>query len=224
MRLELDHFFILVDQGAPQAEALEQLGLTEGTANRHPGQGTANRRYFFHNAFLELLWVDDASEAQSAATQRTGLWQRWSRRESGASPFGICFRPAPGETGALPFATWNYRPGYLPSPLSIQMSTRSEQHSEPLLFFIAFGRSAIDDEPARRQPLDHSAGLRRVTRLKLTLIQQGPLSQELQAIQKHCPQVEFATGNSHRLEVGFDHESKGWHHELVLLMPLVFSW
>lgn len=223
MRLELDHFFVMVDRGAPQAEALEQFGLVEGSPNRHPGQGTANRRYFFHNAFLELLWVEDAAEAQSAATQRTGLLQRWSGRESGACPFGICFRPAATETGELPFATWDYRPGYLPPPLAIQMSTRSEQPSEPLLFHIAFGRAAIDDDPARRQPLEHPSGLRRVTRLKLTIAQHGPLSQELQAIQQHCPQVEFATGKRPLLEVGFDDELKGCHHEFVLLMPLVFS-
>jgi len=223
MRLELDHFFILVDQGAPQAEALQDFGLIEGTPNRHPGQGTANRRFFFHNAFLELVWVDNAAEAQSAATERTGLWQRWSQRGHGACPFGVCFRPAPGETGELPLDTWDYRPGYLPSPLSIQMSTRSEQHCEPLLFYIAFGRSAVDDDPTRRQPLDHPSGLRRVTRLRLTLAQQGPLSQELQAIQQHCPEVEFATGNHYLLEVGFDHEPQGCHHEFVLLMPLIFS-
>ncbi len=47
MTIELDHFFILTDPGAPQAELLTEIGLVEGTPNDHPGQGTANRRFFF---------------------------------------------------------------------------------------------------------------------------------------------------------------------------------
>jgi hypothetical protein len=38
--------------------------LTEGTPNIHPGQGTANRRFFFRNAMLELLWVNDEQFVQ----------------------------------------------------------------------------------------------------------------------------------------------------------------
>jgi len=40
------------------------MGLTEGTRNDHPGQGTANRRFFFSNTALELLYVSDANEAE----------------------------------------------------------------------------------------------------------------------------------------------------------------
>jgi hypothetical protein len=28
----------------------------EDSSNTHPGQGTANRQFFFNNAYLELLW------------------------------------------------------------------------------------------------------------------------------------------------------------------------
>lgn len=48
----LDHIFICVQPGASEAEALIDFGLTEGSPNRHQGQGTANRRFFFRNAFL----------------------------------------------------------------------------------------------------------------------------------------------------------------------------
>ena len=45
--MHLDHIFIRARPGAPEAEALKAFGLTEGSPNRHPGQGTANRRFFF---------------------------------------------------------------------------------------------------------------------------------------------------------------------------------
>jgi hypothetical protein len=38
--------------------------MAEGEPNTHPGQGTACRRFFFRNAFLELVWVRDPAEAQ----------------------------------------------------------------------------------------------------------------------------------------------------------------
>jgi hypothetical protein len=70
--VELDHFFICTAAGAPEAERLIELGLTEGAPNTHPGQGTACRRFFFENAFLELVWVTDAAEAQSPAARGCG--------------------------------------------------------------------------------------------------------------------------------------------------------
>jgi hypothetical protein len=63
---ELDHVFICTTPGAPEAGLLKACGLTEGPGNVHPGQGGANRRFFFHNAMLELLWVHDPAQAQNA--------------------------------------------------------------------------------------------------------------------------------------------------------------
>ncbi len=61
----LDHVFVCTAVAAPEADRLVAFGLTEGTASSHPGQGTANRRFFFRNAVLELLWVHDEHEARS---------------------------------------------------------------------------------------------------------------------------------------------------------------
>ena len=65
MGYEIDHLFVLTEVGGPSAEALVRFGLTEGPPNRHEGQGTANRRFFFNNAMLELLWVESEDEARS---------------------------------------------------------------------------------------------------------------------------------------------------------------
>lgn len=64
---EVDHVIIFCDVGAPEADVLLARGLHEGPGNTHPGQGTANRRFFFPNVYLELLWVDHPAEAQSEA-------------------------------------------------------------------------------------------------------------------------------------------------------------
>jgi hypothetical protein len=42
MDCEIDHVFICVSAGAPEAQALVQFGLVEGSADRH--QGARNRQ------------------------------------------------------------------------------------------------------------------------------------------------------------------------------------
>ena len=112
MQIELDHLFVCTSVGAPEAERLVQFGLHEGPPNQHPGQGTACRRFSFANAMIELFWVSDAREAQSESTRRTLLWERWSGRQSDASPFGICVRPVRAQDAGSPFLAWEYRPAY----------------------------------------------------------------------------------------------------------------
>ena len=68
MSLRFDHVFVFVPPGAQAADLLVAAGLVEGPPNQHPGQGTANRRFFLANAMLELLWVHEA-DAADAATQ-----------------------------------------------------------------------------------------------------------------------------------------------------------
>lgn len=65
--LELDHIFIMCAAGAPEAVALARLGVNEGSGNTHPGQGTACRRFFFQNQYLELVCVCDPDEARNEA-------------------------------------------------------------------------------------------------------------------------------------------------------------
>jgi hypothetical protein len=66
---------------------------------------------------IELVWVDDAEEAQSECSRRTQLWERWSSRAGKASPFGICVRPVNPQNRESPFPAWKYRPSYFPDPL-----------------------------------------------------------------------------------------------------------
>src|SRR5687767_10602383 len=111
----LDHVFVCCSVGGAEAELLKRAGFTEGSPNAHPGQGTTCRRFFFANAYLELLWISDPEEARSETTAPTRLFERWRGRASETSPFGIAVRPVPSETAAPPpFESWAYAPPYLP--------------------------------------------------------------------------------------------------------------
>jgi hypothetical protein len=177
MALELDHVFICCSVGAPEGDALVRLGLKEGSSNTHPGQGTANRRFFFRNAFLELLWVSDPTEARSEQTSRTRLWERWSLRSSNACPLGIIFRPK-GATAAAPFATWVYRPSYLPAGLEIEFA-EGVPLDEPELVYLPFLHR---DGPPAHEPTDHALPIREVCGVTVGLPSAAGLSQPSQAV------------------------------------------
>ncbi len=224
MALEIDHLFIATAVGAPEAARLIEFGLLEGAPNTHPGQGTANRRFFFANAFLELVWVTDPAEAQSELVQRTGLWERLSGRAAGASPFGVGLRPAGQQGGPIPILTWEYRPPYLPDPLVIHMGENSEVAAEPLVFYIAFGRRSDSDHTERRQPLEHPAGLRAITRARISGPRHAAASATLRAAEAACPAVSFAIADEPILELGFDDETRGELADFRPALPLVFRW
>ncbi len=158
MPMEVDHAFVACAIGAPEADALLQLGFVEGSSNSHPGQGTANRRFFFENFMLELLWVADPAEARSERTQPTRLWDRWAHRKAGANPIGVVFRSSDGLLDSVPFKTWAYAPSYLSVGASIQIAEGTTLE-EPELFCLPFL-----DRAARRnsEPVAHALPIRRI--------------------------------------------------------------
>jgi hypothetical protein len=222
--VEVDHLFVWTDVGGAEAERLVASGLTEGAANTHPGQGTACRRFFFRNAYLELVWVQDPVEAQSAPCSPTRLWERWAGRRTVASPFGLGLRPArPGAgAGGVPFPAWEYRPAYLPAPLAIDVG-RDVPLSEPFWFHLGFGRRPDDPGWPTRQPLDHAAGLREVTGVRLA----GPGLGRPSAV--GCAVaglgvVMLADAAEHLAEVTFDGGGQGRVADFRPVLPLVFRW
>jgi hypothetical protein len=223
MTCEFDHLFICTDVGASVADRLVSFGLVEGSPNTHPGQGTANRRFFFHNTMLELLWVDDAQAARSAQIARTRLWERWMSRNDGACPFGICLRPATGEDDSVAFSSWAYHPPYLLPTVGIAVGTNSEILTEPMLFQTPFGQRP-DRYPAQKaQPLDHPVGFREITRVELVSPAANRPSQELQAL-VDTDRVELRLGEEYCVDLGFDGEVQRQHVDFRPELPLVLSW
>jgi hypothetical protein len=198
MALELDHVFICCSPGAPESDALVRLGLNEGSPNTHPGQGTANRRFFFRNAFLELLWVSEPAEARSEQTRRTRLWERWSQRSSSACPFGVVFRPKGANAATAPFATWSYRPNYLPSGVAIEFAEDVPLEEPELVYLPFLHRSG----PPAHEPTDHSLPIRHVCGVTVGLPSAAGLSQPSQAVLS-AGLVTYRFAAEHVLELTF---------------------
>lgn len=223
MTFEFDHLFICTDIGAREADRLVSIGLVEGTSNIHPGQGTANRRFFFHNAMLELLWVHSPEEAKSERIHLTRLWERWQNRNAGACPFGICLRSATGSIDTAAFSSWAYRPPYLPETMSIAVGCNSDVLTEPMLFQTPFGQRPDRYPAGKRQPLDHPIGLREITRVEFVSPAATHPSAELQAV-VDTNQVKLRTGADYCIELGFDREQQGQRIDFQPGLPLIVSW
>ncbi len=216
MNAELDHVFVYCSVGALEAAPLAQRGLVEGSPNTHPGQGTANRRFFFSNAYLELLWVSDPAVAQSEDVLPTQLWERWSRRDQGACPFGIVFRPRTDQTVGAPFPSWSYRPLYLPSGLAIEVG-RDLATSEPQLFYLPFARHR---DPTGREPTIHPAGIDRITGVSVT-IPPGNEPSETLARALGAGLLTIRRGPRYLLELGFEGDGRS-ALDLRPALPLLF--
>lgn len=215
VRIELDHLFVCTTRGAPEAEKLVQLGLNEGPRNEHSGQGTANRRFAFLNAMIELLWVSKPTEAQNQNTARTKLWERWSGRRGNACPFGICVRPVDSEEVTPPFPGWKYRPAYLPDPLFMHIGEAGIE--EPMWVYLSFLRRAHREHWF----LEHPIGIREITRL--TLHSPVPVSSRTSEILVETGILHIGIGPSYLLEIEFDRSRQKQHIDFRPELPVVFQ-
>jgi Glyoxalase-like domain len=215
MTLEVDHAFIACAPGAPEGDALLRLGFVEGSGNTHPGQGTANRRFFFENFMLELLWVTDRSEATSPQTRRTRLWERCSEREAGVNPFGIVFRAVGDQESAAPYPTWPYYPSYLPAGLSIQIAEGTTLQ-EPELFYLPFLRQS---GVRRLEPTNHVPTVGKLRKLRAGVPKLRELS-DASRIAESCGLLSYFEAEKHVLEIQFE-ASSGVQYDLRPALPLL---
>ncbi|WP_298611455.1 hypothetical protein [uncultured Thiothrix sp.] len=221
MTLELDHIFIATTANAPEAELLKDFGLTEGTANQHLGQGTANRRFFFQNVFIELLYLTDEQAVQSEIVRGTHLYERLTQQDLSISPFGICLRPQQGIQYQAMFSCWDYQPPYLPAHLSIPMASDNPL-TEPLWFVLPFGIAPVLAPTDKRQPLQHPKGFQQLTKLRITQ-PTAPISMTAQQV-KRMEGLQIQRGDEHVLELSFDHEQAGLSYDFRPHLPLVIRW
>ena len=213
MTIELDHFFILTEPGALQAELLSEIGLTEGTASNHLGQGTANRRFFFEDTMLELLYVCDAQEAMNGP----GSQLRLVDRAAGgiASPFGIIVRTASGLINP-PFSGWDYHPDYFEADKYFRIGENSGLLEEPLCTYAAFELPVLSGQSTSTSPFDC------VTELRIS-IPVGQPSSVLEAVAQ-CEQISFHLGEPHLMEVVFNDAAESGVIDLRPELPLIINW
>lgn len=217
--MEIDHVFLRAKLNAPEADLLREFGLTEGSGNKHSGQGTENRRFFFCNGFIEFMWVSDYSEIRSDITRPTMLYERLS--DSSVSPFGICFRPTVTASGT-PFSMWDYAPKYMPNGMAIGIGS-DVPLTEPMWFFLENGKAPVAAPDERRQPLEHAAGVREITSIAISAPFEKKCSDAARAAMD-TGNVSIVAREQHLMEITFDNNQSGQRHDFRPALPLVFNY
>jgi len=223
MSWEIDHVFFATSDAESAERALTEYGLVFTERRVHQGQGTANSCAIFENAFFEILRPFDAQELASARVEPLGLKERIHWPDTGACPFGLCFRPShpDGEPEPWPFETWRYEAAYLPKGASIPIVTPIGRLWDPLVFVSTRARSAGGD--AQGSPLHHSA---RRTLTGVNIYRPGLLSNVSTSVRWFSENRHFTLtdGPAHALELEWDHGLEGMRHQFPTGLPIVLRW
>lgn len=219
MHWELDHVFIATAD--PRCEAVaSEFGMTFTERRAHPGQGTTNACAMFENAYFELLFGSNPDELESDVVSPLGLSERIHWQQTGACPFGVCFRPSAPLSAevALPFETWPYRPAYLPDRGSIPIVTPRRSLFEPLVFLMSRPRrrsTSLDGEV-------HRGSKRTLTAISL----QSPHQVQSSAIRWFMNNglLELARRTDYLMSLAWDDGRTGNIEQLAAPLPLSVRW
>ena len=222
MSYELDHIFIMVSKGAPEAQQLIDFGLTEGPNRVHKGQGTQNRCFFFNNVMIELLWVYNEQDAQNEITTPTTLWSRWQYRNTTASAFGLCIRSSNKEDNIAPFKSWKYQPELFPKPMYVSIADSVSNLKEPLIFFSPMGHRPDCGDYADDRTRQHKIGFKELTSISLNN-QSFENSDALNSLLEHKI-IEINCELNNKIELQFDGAATGCVKDFYPGLPLIIRW
>ncbi|MEO0468003.1 MAG: VOC family protein [Bacteroidota bacterium] len=201
--MTIDHIFICSSRQGEEANELVEFGLTEGSSRVHPGQGTTNRKFYFDNFFLEILWAHDKGELKGSPTAETRLWERIEFRESGAARFGLCLVNTP-ETDPLFSQAHRYQPQYFPEGMAIDVCAFPHQLSLPWTFRLPFkGQKKKADEPR-----EHPKSLEKLTKAIFQLPRKAMHEGMVQQLDGSS-QIAFCEGHESHLGLVFDEGKRG---------------
>jgi hypothetical protein len=114
-------------------------------------------------------------------------------------------------------------PPYLPEPLKLDVAENSAETTEPLLFYMSFGRRSDEYPAERRQPLEHATGFKQISGVRIALPSGQSSSKALQATER-IGLVTLSPGPSQLAEVTFDAYKQGTLKDFRPELPLLFRW
>lgn len=214
MTLELDHVFILVEPKAKVADRLLEHGFQEGPGNTHPGQGTANRRFYFANGMLELIWVQDADEAKNGPGRSLLFSERADDLTS--SPFGVILVPHNNPIRQeMPFPGWHYQPAYFPPPKGFHVGANSHNIAEPLCFYFPFHNPGVP----RPQPIRNPQTISDI----VISIPSTDTEDVLERVSQ-VDRLSMRLGKEHLMQITLDHHDSGHTADYRPVVPLILRW
>lgn len=216
--MKIDHIFICSDAPDDDAQIFADFGFTEGPPNNHPGQGTANRRFFFNNMYLEFLYIADNKSAQSSFTKPIKLYERITDKSTHVSPFGFGLYPSDNGMKIGDYNTWEYKPKFLPPPL--KMDIYGDSLTEPMYYYMEF---LFPSSKISQKKFSHANGFNSISAVKI-LTPQAALDSDLKQDLSHFKVIEYAKAETHALEITFDGAKQNKNHDFRPRLPVIFKW
>lgn len=208
--MSIDHIFIFTDDHGIVADKLVDFGLTEGSNRVHVGQGTTNRKFYFDNFFLEILWVHNIDEITNDKTKPMGLWQRAAYKNNHFSPFGLCLVNA-DDTEMIFKNAYKYQPDYFPQGMEIEIIKNEDQTDLPWTFRLPFkGKKKHENEPTI-----HKNGITILTNAVFEY--KASYDKAFLAHFQNQAQIQFIKSSRNWLNLIFDHGKQGKKQEFEQL-------
>ncbi|GAB5408439.1 MAG: VOC family protein [Balneolaceae bacterium] len=196
--MEIDHLFIFSNDQGKEADQLIDFGFTEGSTRIHQGQGTKNRKFYFKNFFLELLWVIDEYEIQSESTSVTKLWERSKFQLNGNSRFGLCLVNS-SSTDKLFKKGSIYQPEYFPKGISIDFIANENNPTLPWTFRLPYRGK----QKSHSEPTSHSNGIQLLTKTEFEISSHDLKSPFISHL-KELSNIKFKKSERSHLTLEFD--------------------
>lgn len=201
--MEVDHIFIFSDNNGKEADDLLNFGLIEGSSRVHPGQGTTNRKFYFENFFLEVLWVINEKEIQNDITSPTKLWERSQFTKNGYSRYGLCLVNS-GATDQLFEKSEVYQPDYFPKGMSIDIITNNENSALPWTFRLPYR----NEKKVNNEPKIHANNIKSLTKAKFE-VNTSVLDNRFINSFSEFSNISFKQSNHNHLILEFDNQKQG---------------
>lgn len=203
--MEIHHIFIFSANKGSEGDELVEFGLSEGSFRVHKGQGTKNRKFYFENFYLEILWVIDDREFKNPITSSAKLCERARYLSNGYSPFGLCL-VNDSENDGLFNESFKYRPEFLPVVMSFDVITNEDYPYLPWTFRPPFRGRGTQEEPVL-----HKNGIEKLTKVVFRC-PQLQFKNTFTDYFKSAKNISFEYSNKHQLILEFDNKRKGFHH------------
>jgi hypothetical protein len=221
--LDLDHVVVFCSVDAPEAKALEAVGLQGfGGTTKQGKLGTASTSFFFSNLrYIELFWIHDLQAArQHLEPLSLNAEARMNWRESEVSPFGLMLRrKQPDSTDLAPFPAKQMEADWMPPGTFVDFN--GETVTEPYyglvpeaLSFRGF-RANIEDLP-------HPLGVHHLTSVTFHLptAARSPIAQLVEA----NGVASFVTDTEHFAVFRFDDGTQNKSVDLRPTLPMLLNY
>lgn len=220
-QLEFDHIVLFVNDSSLYDSLTKDI-FTPATKleTKHTEQGTYGMYFLFYNTFIELLYLDDESNAiKNIPRFGSNYIQRWNHQNC---PFGFGLNLIPFDTTAVTGVFTKYQSLDAPKDDYYLMSRYNSISTQPMIYasmphraYTSFNTLEEVDKKVEeykradlKSYLTHPNNAKELTKVVLTIPEKVALDKNIALLQP-LEKVEIQVGKQYELMLIFDEQKQG---------------